>query len=310
MDFHLSKEVIPYHAACDSKAPAFASVRMGMTNDILRAEYNRLTMETFGFSFEDWYQNGYWSEFHMPYTLFQEGKAIANVSVNKQEILWREKVYHCIQLGTIMTDRAYRNQGLSRILMEEVKHDWEGKCDAMFLFANESVLDFYPRFGFERKAQYQFCAKPDRALGLCKKLDMNSQCDREFLKAYYEKRNPFSEMQVIHNFGLLMFYCCSFMKDCVYYSQENDAVVIMEQEDGVLQCYDIFCDKGKNMMDILSCAAAPGTKMVRLGFTPCEKKCFEVTMHDDPDDALFVLRQKGREICDIGEALFPVISHT
>ena len=38
---------------------------------------------------------------------------------------------------------------------EEVLRDWTNQCDGMFLFANETVLDFYPKFGFRRETQYQ-----------------------------------------------------------------------------------------------------------------------------------------------------------
>ena len=197
-----------------------------MRNDSLRRAFNTLAVKTFGLSFEDWYQKGYWSEFNTPYTIFDGDRAVANVSVNQLKILCQGKVYNGIQLGTVMTDEAYRNQGLSRHIMEQVKEDWEKRYDFIFLFANESVLDFYPKFGFERKEQYQFETKAVPSPGLCRKLNMDSLHDRQMLAHYYKKTNPFSEIQVIDNYGLLMFYCCSFMKDWVYYSPEYDAVVI------------------------------------------------------------------------------------
>ena len=52
-----------------------------------------------------------------------------------------------------MTRPGHRGRGLARRLMEEVLRDWSGRCDGMFLFANGTVLDFYPRFGFRRAAQ-------------------------------------------------------------------------------------------------------------------------------------------------------------
>ncbi|WP_165778752.1 hypothetical protein [Leptospira perolatii] len=35
-------------------------------------------------------------------------------------------------------------------LMKDALSDYEGKVDLFFLFANESVLDFYPKFGFRK----------------------------------------------------------------------------------------------------------------------------------------------------------------
>ena len=49
-----------------------------------------------------------------------------------------------------MTKETYRDQGLSRRLIEEILKDYQGKVDMIFLFTNETVLEFYPKFGFSR----------------------------------------------------------------------------------------------------------------------------------------------------------------
>ena len=96
-------------------------------HDALRGAYNALTEGTFGFSFEVWYRMGYWGDFHVPYALFDGGRAVANVSVNRMEVLYDGAVRRCFQLGTVMTDPAYRRRGLARRLMEEVLRDCRGE---------------------------------------------------------------------------------------------------------------------------------------------------------------------------------------
>ncbi|WP_326717516.1 GNAT family N-acetyltransferase [Vagococcus jeotgali] len=61
-----------------------------------------------------------------------------------------KKKHQVLQLGTVMTKETYRDQGLSRRLIEEILKDYQGKVDMIFLFANETVLEFYPKFGFSR----------------------------------------------------------------------------------------------------------------------------------------------------------------
>ena len=90
-------------------------------NAELRHSFNELAKKTFGLNFEDWYQNGYWTDKYNP---------------------------HSIQLGTVMTDEAYRNRGLIRLIMEDIEKEYADKADGMYLFANDSVLSFYPKFGF------------------------------------------------------------------------------------------------------------------------------------------------------------------
>lgn len=280
-----------------------------MKNDKMRSSFNALASRIFDLSFENWYQEGYWSDFNQPYTLFDGERAIANVSVNKMEILWQNQRKTYIQLGTVMTDEAYRGQGLSRFLMEEIKRDWESRCDACFLFANQTVLDFYPKFGFVKEKQYQYSAPICQAGAAGQKLDMNAPAHREILKHYYEKTNPFSKLQVIHNYGLLMFSCGFFMKECVYYSPEYDAVVIAEQDGSTLHCYDVFGGKGNHLIDILASIAPAGTDTAVLEFTPKDSRGFEVQFLDDEDDTLFVAG--GKENIFAGRKLrFPAISHT
>lgn len=57
------------------------------SNDELRASFNELVKKTFGLDFEDWYQNGYWTEKYNPYSMVENGKVIANVSVNLTDYL-------------------------------------------------------------------------------------------------------------------------------------------------------------------------------------------------------------------------------
>ncbi|MGB8455713.1 MAG: hypothetical protein WCD89_25775 [Anaerocolumna sp.] len=52
-----------------------------------RNSLNRLTEKIYGFDFEQWYQNGYWQNKYIPYSLLYENEIVANVSVNTMEFL-------------------------------------------------------------------------------------------------------------------------------------------------------------------------------------------------------------------------------
>lgn len=290
-------------------------VRNTMLCEQERASYDQLARKTFGLSFELWYQNGYWTDANCPYTLFDGAKAVANVSVNRMKLEKEGNLYSCVQLGTVMTEEGYRNQGLIRHLMETVLEEVEASCDMVFLFANDTVLDFYPRFGFQRTGQYQYFWKPERggqAAGKMdgrRKLDMENKEDVQLLRNYYEKKNPFSAFQVTDNFGLLMFYCGSVMKDCVWYLEKADAVIIAEEEDGSLLCHEIYCSPDRNLTRLLAELSGEHTREVALGFTPKETEGFEVRRVDNDDDALFVWSQREDLFRD-GKYLFPTLSHT
>lgn len=141
-----------------------------------------------------------------------------------------------------------------------------------------------------------------------RKLDVGSRRDLELLKSHYENRNPFSKLQTVKNFGLLMFYVGSVMKDCIFYVPEYDAVVLAEQNGTVMTCYDIFCRETSDFIGILEAIAGEETEYAALKFTPKDGYGFGAALLRD-DDALFVLRGKenifGRE-----PLFFPEISHT
>ena len=165
-----------------------------------RRAFDALASQVFGLSFEDWYAAGYWTASNLPYTLFDGDTALANVSVNRLTVLLQGRRRHYIQLGTVMTRPGHRGRGLARRLMEEVLRDWSGRCDGMFLFANETVLDFYPRFGFRRAAQSRYILPVAAPLGEARPLNPDSPRDLSVLRACYETGNPVSACQVVENF--------------------------------------------------------------------------------------------------------------
>jgi Acetyltransferase (GNAT) domain len=63
------------------------------------------------------------------------------------------------QIGAVATHSNHRNRGPARLLMKEVLGKLDAPDQPVILFANPSVLDFYPRFGFRRLAQDRFIAR-------------------------------------------------------------------------------------------------------------------------------------------------------
>ncbi len=114
----------------------------------LRADFFELTRTVFGLDFEKWYQAGDWTDRYLPYAAAVDGTLVANVSANLIDISFRGEKRRYIQIGAVMTAPAYRQRGFSRMLLEELLSDWKDRCDGVYLYANDSVLDFYPKFGF------------------------------------------------------------------------------------------------------------------------------------------------------------------
>lgn len=279
-------------------------------NENLRDGLNKLTEETYGFNFRKWYEDGYWGEGYIPYSLLDDGKLVANVSVNimKINILGEEKNY--IQIGTVMTDEKYRNQGLSRFLMEKVLSEWENKCDCIYLFANDTVLDFYPKFGFERVYEYQYFIEMNKGKSgeKVRQINIDDNNDKEILENIISNSIQISKLHVKDNKNLIMFYCLDFLKDNIYYIEECNAIAICEYDGEELFIQDVFMDEEIDLNIVINLLMNEETKVIRLGFTPINIEGYNKELLKDDNDALYIKSNNG-SIFNNKNIMFPTLSH-
>ena len=181
--------------------------------DALRSSFNALAEATFGLKFENWYQMGYWGDNYAPYSVLEDGKIVANVSVNRTDMVIAGQRKRLYQLGTVMTYPEYRNRGYIRAIMEEVEKDI-ADADGVYLFANDSVLEFYPKFGFETNREY-CCSRAVSQTGESRmvqvKMDIPENRDR--LAAAMEKSAFSTGCTMVDNPGLIFFYAAQFMTE-------------------------------------------------------------------------------------------------
>ena len=274
----------------------------------IRESFFALARRAFGLDFATWYQNGWWGGDYIPHVLLDNGHVAANVSVNLFHTRQGKKLKTFIQLGTVMTGPEYRNQGLGRFLLEKVLEEWTDECTAVYLFANNGVLDYYPKFGFERAEEYQSSLPVKKRPGKVRKLNMDNSHDRELLFSHYTLSNPFSALPMIDNPGLLMFYCGQSLKNQVYFLKDFDAVVIAEQHGDTLLCYDVFCPDGYHLGEVLSAIARETTRRAVLGFSPKDMENCAVSQYKEEDTTLFFLQGKENPMAK-EKLMFPFLSH-
>ncbi|MCB8817371.1 GNAT family N-acetyltransferase [Desulfosporosinus shakirovi] len=279
-------------------------------NNELRKSFNDLTQKTFGFDFEQWYQDGYWKNQYIPYSLIDEEKIVSNVSVNIMDfkVFGDEKRY--IQLGTVMTHPDYRKQGLSRVLTNKAIADYQDKCDLIYLFANDSVLHFYPKFGFYELKQYQ-CVHKANSIQTdvsVKKLNMSDENNSAFVIDKVMHAVPVSKLSMCTNSELVMFYCTLFMKDNVYYLEDYDAVVIADFVEDTLEVIDIFCSESIPLNIVLNAMTNKSVKRIALSYTPLDTSSFETILLEG-EETLFAMG-KDLQLLKSNQFMFPKLSHT
>ena len=276
-------------------------------NEHLRHSFNELAVKTFGINFEDWYQNGYWTERFNPYSVVVDNKIVANVSMNRTPFVINGKEKHYIQLGTVMTDVEHRNKGYIRKIMEEIDKDYANCVDGMYLFANNSVLDFYPKFGFRTMKQYEYIKMLEGEVQqLFVHVPMDDKKDWDKLEAKIRTCYAQSAMELVDNSQLNMFYVSKYMQGNVYYSEELDAYVIAEIENAALTIYMVISDKEQDL-NLIAKGFGKEIQWVVLGFTPKNPCGFEVRKMNCDDTTMFI---KGdlAEI-EVLQLMVPLLAH-
>lgn len=287
-------------------------------NDILRELFNELTRQTFGFDFVGWYEAGQWGDFYIPHVLLDGEKVVSNVSVNIMQFDLQGVKKNFIQLGTVMTDNSYRGQGLNREIMERILEEYKDKVDGIYLFGNDDVVNYYPKFGFKAAKEYEYyftCDNDKKAEAyVLEKVDMQDTAQAEkfydFMRAYEvnaNEQNQNDAMYMSENVNLFQFWLGAGYGDSVYYIPEVDGYAILEVDgDKVLIC-QIF---GKIEVDILRLAKTVNEEVaeVVLGYTPVYKEKYLVREHKEEDCTMFIIGE-DLECIEQEKMMFPLLSH-
>lgn len=278
-------------------------------NDVIRKSFNGLARTIFGLDFEDWYQNGYWKNKYIPYSFLDGDRVIANVSVSPMKFIHNGTVRNYIQLGTVMTSESHRNQGLIRELIREIEWDFMDKVDGYFLFANDQVLNFYTKFGYQSEKEYSWSKEMNIYTEMtAQNVPMGGMEDWKCFEKFMESSNVQSSLWMQENVELIMFYTTSFLSKNVYMVESQNAFVIAEVQNGVLFLHQIFSPQKIYINEIAS-AFGKDVKKVILGFSPLETEDFKLEEITEQDTTLFVKGSLTGTIEKFHQRI-PTLSHT
>jgi GNAT superfamily N-acetyltransferase len=237
-----------------------------------RQSFNQLAKSTFGIDFEKWYQKGFWDDRYICYSYVDGNQVIANVSINKMDVILEGERKRALQIGTVMTHPEYRKKGLSARLMNTVLDEYEKSHEFIYLFANETVLDFYPKFGFNQFDESQFSINV--TLSKCnpsnvRKLDISDSYDLKKIINLASVRLPISNVFGVENaLGIFAWHCLNVFYDDIYYLEGEDIIVICKREQERLHVYDVISKETVQFNHILSKVASEDIKKVLFYFTP------------------------------------------
>ncbi len=282
-------------------------IRTNYKNDkALRESFCALANKVFGLDLASWYENGFWQDDYIPYSVIEDGRVVANVSVNICNMKWRSRVHHLAQLGTVMTDPEYRDRGYGRLLMEKVTADCDRMFEGTYLYAEEHMREYYEKFGFGQVSEYR-CRKKVNITNKpsIEKVPMSSKEDWNKMVDIIQRKQQYGQRIMVNNPGLFMFYLTGPMSDCVYYIPSSETYVVANKDNGSLTLFAIFSDEKASLGEVIS-SFGSGIKNVTLSFTPENNTGFELKKITDDESVLFA---RGQVFEKTGERfMFPEIS--
>ena len=208
-----------------------------------------------GAKFLEWWERGFWREFYRPYSIMEAGKIISNVTATMMDVIISGKKYKAVQLGAVGTIPEYRKLGLSRILMDYVLKKYESEVDLFFLFANEYVLEFYPKFGFKPIPEKIFQLESDIPKGKfsARKLNLSNFDDYNLLQVLIKERQHLTEVFGAENYGAItMWHIFNSYKNSLYYLSDEDALIIKKEKKNEMHIREIIYRKPFDILPALS----------------------------------------------------------
>jgi hypothetical protein len=151
------------------------------------------------------------------------------------------------QLLTVGTLPEFRKKGIQRELWKQVSEWVDAICDFVFLFTDDSAAGFYEKLGLKRQIEFSEIIRwptsskePNEHF---RKLDLNDADDFACLERLAKDRTMVSERIGFYNPSLLLFMFLYFYRDCSYYVEALDAIVVVEEKAERIRIYDIVAQK-------------------------------------------------------------------
>ena len=251
-----------------------------------KRQLNDLMMHTFDFSFDRWHDLHVWNDHYECYSIIENDTMLANISVFRMNLITNGIKRDCIQLGAVATRAEYRGKGLARKLMEHILKLYPDM--PIFLNANSTVLDFYPKFGFVPMTYKQSFTRCERlGGGEMLKLTVTDPKVEKYLAARTQYSNVFD---CINAYSTHWFHLLYKHSDHIYELPQLNVMLVAEQHTTTLTIHDIITANPITFSQLIPHLNFSGVEMIEFGFNPdwlainCLKKEYQV------DDGSFFVR--------------------
>jgi predicted N-acetyltransferase YhbS len=236
----------------------------------LHEAFLRFIPRVFPVDFRSWYATGGWTDGYTVFALLEGDQLVASAAVSRMECVVHGRTVIGHQLGAVGVAPEQRGRSLGRRVLEHALAHLPGD-DLTFLFANETVLDFYPRFGFRRVQEHRYGAEVDivPAPHRLRTLAADQLAHHYLIAEVGRIAEPVTEHFGARDYGqTAAWYLSNFYADCFYYAPGEDAVIVAEQTGDLLHLIDVIAPEQVDLDALLPCVVSAPVRRIALGFTP------------------------------------------
>ena len=263
-----------------------------------------------GETFRRWAQMGGWNDSYQVFAICNGRQLASIVGVMDMHFLFDGVEREGVQLGAVGTLPDFRGTGLSRRLMHRVMADYSVPEKPALLFANDAVLEFYPRFGFRPVVQKRFvlARSLDPAARPIRRLDVARQADRALLVDHCARAAPINDRFAARDYFPIMLWNQLHSPRQVVLADDAAAVLVVSQVDQRLIVHDIYAPPAFDLIHALASAIDAPVKAIEFCFDPEEwLTAMTVKLESYTEDPCFLL-WSGK--LSPGNRRFPDLAHT
>jgi hypothetical protein len=138
--------------------------------------------------------------------------------------------------------------------MELVLDEYRESADLFFLFANETVLDFYPKFGFKQyyEAVYKFESTLPVSNYSLRKLNIDEEADSIIFDRLLRNRSDLTKLFGALNYeSITLWHVLNIYRENIYYLENEDIIFIITRFKNQINIWDVIYKDSFNMAEVL-----------------------------------------------------------
>lgn len=264
--------------------------------------WNALVATVF-LDFSFWLDQNLWDTRYESYSIVENGTFLSNINVFKTDIVWDGERVSALSLGAVCTHPLHRGKGYSRRLMEHILDRYPNT--PMYLSANDSVLDFYPKFGFQ--PAYEKLPVIEAVLDHPAQAVHLPYTDPK-IWAYVHGRVNFSAALDCTNTDTITMFDVrqDGLDQCIYELPDIQTMIVARQNGETLRLIGVFALRPVTWAQIAPRLPFAGVRRVEFGFMPDALGVVPHAMEACEGEMIFV---RGTA-CDVSGRKFPDLSWT